>query len=35
MIGQKKLVSAKGRTELLFPQRGGVALDQRMHLWDL
>ena len=30
MIGQKKLVTAKRRTELLFPQGGGVALNQRM-----
>src|SRR5439155_12395211 len=28
MIGEKKLVPAKGRTESLFPQGGGVALDQ-------
>jgi len=30
MIGQEKLVTAKGRTELLFPQRGSIALYQRM-----
>src|SRR5436190_13132947 len=30
MIGQKKLLAMKRRTEPLFPQYGGVALYQRM-----
>src|SRR5436309_12900961 len=33
MIGQEKLVTVKGRTELLFPQGGGGALDQRMQCY--
>src|SRR2546421_12049456 len=30
MIGQEKLLTMKSRTELLFPQGGGVALNERM-----
>jgi hypothetical protein len=30
VIGQEKLLTVKGRAELLFPQCGGVAMNQRM-----
>src|SRR5579859_4437646 len=33
MIAQEKLVTVKGRTELLLPKRGGVTLHQRRRRW--